>query len=52
MNWQQLSCLAGFLSHVIATGSLIAAAFTGGATLVIGGIAYSVSALATMLGCS
>lgn len=51
MNWQQITCLAGFLSHIIATGTLIAAAFTGGATLVISGVAYSLSALTTMFGC-
>ena len=41
MNWQQFNCTLGFLGHVITTGSLIAAALAGGATLVIAGISYT-----------
>lgn len=51
MNWQQFNCILGFLGHIITTGSLIAAAFTGGATLVIAGISYTLSGLSLALGC-
>lgn len=51
MNWTQIGCLAGFLGPILSTGSLIAAAFTGGATLVIAGVGYSVSTLSMIFGC-
>ncbi|MFK4296128.1 putative GNAT superfamily acetyltransferase [Arthrobacter sp. GAS37] len=51
MNWHQLSCVLGFVSHIFTTGGLIAAAFTGGASLVIAGVGYTFSGLSLALGC-